>query len=260
MQRIVTWKIPAGSLSYPLALAHRGANNLAPENTLSAFRKALDVGADGIEMDVRLTKDGEVVVIHDRLVNRTTNGKGPVGTHTLKELKALDAGFWYGPQFGGEQVPTLDEVFQALPNDTLIYVEMKVRGHGAWALVSRVIDVIRQHQRWESTMVASFNPIALIMLRMAEPRIIRGYIWSSNHPLPMRARWLSPLAQPRWYAPDRNSFTSELLAKLHSRENLVAAWDIDTSDNTNDLMELGLDAVVTDYADVLACRKLELTQ
>ena len=247
-------------MSYPLVLAHRGANNLAPENTLSAFSKALEVGADGLEMDVRLTKDGEVAVIHDRLVDRTTTGRGPVGTYTLKELKSLDAGSWYGSQFSRKQVPTLDEVFQAFPNDTLVYVEMKVRGHGAWALVSRVIDVIRRHQRWESTMVASFNPIALIMLRLAEPRIIRGYIWSANHPLPMRARWLSPLARPRWYAPDRSSFTPKLLAKLHSRGNLVAAWDIDASGHTNGLMKLGLDAVVTDQADILARQKLELIQ
>ena len=199
-------------------IAHRGGGSLAPENTLAAFWKALDVGADAIEMDVRLTRDQQVVVIHDRLVDRTTTGKGPVGKYTLKELKLLDAGSWFGPQLKGERVPTLDEVFEGLPSDLPMYVELKARGHGAWPLVVRVVDLIRRHGRWDGTLVASFNPIAMILLRATEPRIIRGYISSHRHPLPMRARW---------FAPDRGTLTPKLLARFHAQGKPVVAWDLD---------------------------------
>ena len=107
MARNRSWRFAPGSLDYPLVVAHRGGAGLAPENTLAAFRMALEVGADAIELDVRLTRDGRVAVIHDRTVDRTTGGRGPVGSYTLAELKALDAGSWFGPQYLGERVPTL---------------------------------------------------------------------------------------------------------------------------------------------------------
>ena len=234
-----------------MVIAHRGGSALAPENTLAAFRRALEVGADGVELDVRLTKDGRVVVIHDRRVDRTTTGNGLVGSYMLEELKCLDAGSWFDPQFGGERVPTLEEVFEALPGNFPIYVELKVRGHGAWPLVVRVVDLIRRFGRWESTMVASFNPVAVAFLRVVEPRIVRGYIWSSRHPLPLRARWLSPLVNPHWLAPDRNTLTPEMLARFHAQGGLVAAWDLDAGADMGQLKKMGLDAAVTDHPDVL---------
>ena len=260
MQRIGSWKITPGSLEYPLVIAHRGGSGLAPENTLAAFHKALEVGADGVELDVRLTRDGQVVVIHDRRLDRTTTGKGPVETCTLGELKSLDAGCWFGPQFQGERVPTLEEVFGELPSDLPIYVEMKARGHGAWPLAIKVLDIIRSRDRLESTMVASFNPIAMAFVRGIEPRIIRGYIWSSHHPLPLRARWLSPLVNPHWLAPDRRTLTPEMLGMFHAQRKAVAAWDLDVGTDMKHLKEMRLDAAVTDHPDVLVRQKYDMIQ
>ncbi|GIT43944.1 MAG: hypothetical protein Ct9H300mP11_18800 [Chloroflexota bacterium] len=106
---VTSWDFPAGSLDLPLVIAHRGDNTNAPENTISAFKKALDLGADGIELDVRLTKDGKLVVIHDRTVDRTTNGTGLGNHHTQEEILRLDAGSWFTSEFAGENPPTLDE-------------------------------------------------------------------------------------------------------------------------------------------------------
>ena len=228
---------------------------MAPENTLAAFRKAVEVGVDAIELDVRLTRDGRVVVIHDRRLDRTTTGKGLVGTHYLAELRSLDAGSWFGPEFRGEGVPTLEEVFEALPRELPIYVELKARGHGAWPLVVGVAHVIARHERRETTLIASFNPLAMSLLRAIEPRMIRGYIWSRQHPLPLRARWLSPLVNPHWYAPDRRSLTPGLIARSHSQGKRVAAWDIDAGVDMVTMKEMGLDAVVTDYPEILAAQK-----
>ena len=246
MNRFHTWSIEPGSLEYPLVIAHRGGSDLAPENTIAAFRKTMGVGADGVEMDVRLTKDKEVVVLHDRRLDRTTNGRGLVGTNTFQEIKALDAGSWFGPGYKGEKVPALAEVFEALPGNYLVYIELKVRGTGVWSLASRVVKVIRAHHRWDSTMVASFNPIAVAVVRVLEPRIARGYIWSASHPFPIKQRWLSPLVNPRWLAPDRNTYSRKLLDRFHRQGKSVAAWNWDVRALGALSGESKLDAVVTD--------------
>ena len=247
-------------MEYPLVIAHRGASGMAPENTMAAFTRALDVGADAIELDVRLTRDGRVVVIHDRRLERTTTGRGFVGTYALKELKSLDAGSWFGAKFGGEHIPTLDEVFDGLPGDFLIYVELKARGYGAWPLAARVIELMRRFNRWDSTMIASFNPLAMAYVRAAEPRITRGYIWSSRHPLPLRARWLSPLVNPHWLAPDRQTLTLEILSRFHAMGKPVAAWDMDASADMGRLKHMGLDAAVTDHPEALVRQRPSLIQ
>ena len=257
MRRISTWKVVPGSLEYPLVIAHRGGAGLAPENTLTAFRNAIAVGADGVELDARLSRDGQVVVIHDRRLDRTTTGRGPVGTYTVKELKRLDAGSWFGLQFEREQVPTLEEVFEELPQQLLLYVDLKVRGHGAWPLAVKVAEIIRRHSRWESTMVASFNPLSTAILRGFEPRVFRGYTWSRKHPLPLRARWLGPLVTPHWFTPDRGTFTRESLVSFHDQGKPVLAWDLDAGTDMKKLKGMRLDAVVTDYPDVLIRQKFD---
>src|SRR5512136_697214 len=106
-----------------LNIAHRGASAAAPQNTLAAFRKAVELGADGVELDVQLSADGAVVVIHDFTVDKTTDGTGRVAAKTLAELKALDAGSRFSPQFAGERIPTLAEVFEAIDGKLLVNVE-----------------------------------------------------------------------------------------------------------------------------------------
>ena len=124
--RVTTWQIDPGSLRLPLIIAHRGDLSTAPENTLPAFQRALAAGADGVELDVRLTRDGQLIVFHDRHLERTSNGQGRVDRKTFSDVRALDVGSWSSPEFKGEVAPTLDEVFELLPRDYLINVEMKV--------------------------------------------------------------------------------------------------------------------------------------
>ena len=105
----------------PLVIAHRGFSGVAPENTLAAFRKAIDVGADMFELDVLLSQDEHVVVIHDDTLERTTNGTGKVIDHTLAELQALDAGSWFSPEFAGEPIPTLEDALRLAKGEILVY-------------------------------------------------------------------------------------------------------------------------------------------
>ena len=251
VRQITTWNLRPGSLEYPLVIAHRGGGGLAAENTLTAFRNVVDIGADGVELDARLSRDGEVVIIHDRRLDRTTNGGGHVWAYTLKELKRLDAGSWFGPQFNGERIPTLEEVFDALPKQLLVHVDLKARGPKGLPLAVKVAQIIRRHSRWESTLVGSFNPIATMGLRSVAPQVLRGYTWSCKHPLPLCARWFSPLVRPHWLTPDRDTFTVESLEGFHRQGKLVLAWALDAGSDMEQLKEIRLDAVVTDRPDVL---------
>ncbi|HEX9075950.1 MAG TPA: glycerophosphodiester phosphodiesterase family protein, partial [Anaerolineae bacterium] len=142
-----------------LIIAHRGASNWAPENTLAAFQRACALGADGIELDVTLTRDGVPVVIHDDTVDRTTNGKGAVAQMTLEEIRSLDAGSWYSAEFRGEKIPTLAGVLQAVGQCGLVDIELKgtkLKADGLEAAAIRAVESAGMHER---VILSSFNPI-----------------------------------------------------------------------------------------------------
>ena len=259
-ERVTRWDFAPGSQPLPLIIAHRGDVANAPENTISAFRAALELGADGIELDVRLTRDEKLVVFHDRRLDRTSNGKGPVNHRTQEEVRSLDAGSWYSPRFKGEHPPTLDEVFESLPADFLINVEMKVIIKGMRLIAHGVAEVVRRHARWDSTLVASFNPIALWELRKIEPKISRGYIWSKYHPFPIRSRCFSPLVQADWYDPANDSYNPKLHRKFRARGARVLAWDLDFDRDMEKMAAARLEAIVTDSLQAMLEGKRDLAK
>ena len=247
-------------MALPLVIAHRGDGSTAPENTLPAFKNAWTAGADGLELDVRLTLDRKLVVFHDRDLDRTSNGTGRVDATTFSQVRSLDVGSWFGPAFTGERAPTLDEVFELLPRDFLINVEMKVIISGMKLIAHRVAETIGRHQRWSSTLVASFNPVALYHLRRMEPRISRGYIWSKRHPYPIRSRWFSPLVQAQWYDPANDTYSPNLHRKFRRHGHRVLAWDLDFGCDMEAMSEARLEAVVTDRLAQTVQRKRDLAR
>ena len=256
--RVTTWDITPGSQPLPLIIAHRGDLGTAPENTLPAFQRARDAGADGVELDVRVTRDGQLVVFHDGTLDRTSNGRGPVSNFTLAEIRSLDVGSWFGPAFKGQTAPTLDEVFESLPHDYLINVEMKVVLKGMKQIAHLVAGTVARHARWASTLVASFNPLALYHLRRLEPRISRGYIWSKKHPYPIRARWFSPLVHAQWYDPANDSYNLKLHRKARRQGRRVLAWDLDFDCDLEAMASVRLDAAVTDRLAQMVEQKQKL--
>lgn len=145
-----------------LVVAHQGASIVAPENTLASFRKALDMSADALELDVMLSKDGEVVVIHDTLVDHTTDGSGNVSDLTLAELKELDAGSWFAPEFSEERVPTLQEVMSLARGRALLEIEIKTRAFLPGSLERKVLDLIVENGIEKEVIVTSFNPLSVL--------------------------------------------------------------------------------------------------
>ena len=168
------------TLASPVIIAHRGASHYAPENTLAAFQLAVEQGADGIELDVRLSADGHLVVIHDASVRRTTNGRGWVANLTLGQLRELNVSEHCPKRAGGalprQQIPTLDEVFETLGNQLLINVELKPLVRHTKILSEKVAFTIQRHRLKDVVICSSFSPFALKALAQFAPEIPRGLL------------------------------------------------------------------------------------
>jgi len=145
----------------PLIIAHRGYRAKYPENTLTSFSAALDIGVKMIELDVMLTRDRKMVVIHDATLERTTDGHGQVNSYTLKELKELDAGTWFHPRFVGERLLELEEVLDLVRGRTLLNIEIKSKAYEAHhppdAIEKQVVELVRQKNALTSVLISSFE-------------------------------------------------------------------------------------------------------
>jgi len=160
---------------FMLVIAHRGASDRAPENTLASFKAALDIGVDGIELDVHLSRDGQLVVIHDANLKRTTNGQGLVHEYTVAELKALDAGGWHGPAFAGERIPTFEEVLDLVGKRVPLQVEIKGATEG---VTEATIAALDRRGLLDTAMITSFQLGLLPRVRELVPSVeIGALVW-----------------------------------------------------------------------------------
>lgn len=236
-----------------LNFGHRGASHDAPENTLSAFRLAAQYGADGVELDVTLSADGEIVVIHDDAVDKTTDGTGLVQDKTLAELKELDAGGYFGAEFAGERIPTLGEVFEAFGDRLLVNVELKGVTRQADGLEAAVADLVARYDMGSRVLISSFNPVRLRRMRRVAPHLPLGFLhdWST----PLHLRWAASLlmlgVRPEADHPHVKGASREYLAKCRRRNQRVNVWVANEPELMHELRELGVDVIMTDRPDVL---------
>jgi glycerophosphoryl diester phosphodiesterase len=234
----------------PLVLGHRGASFDAPANTLAAFGLARQLGADGVELDTSLTRDGVPVVIHDLSLDATTDGSGPVRAHSLDEIKALDAGSYFDSTFKGERVPTLDEAFETLGPDMLVNVELKIEGWRSNGLEKAVLEVIRRHNTNQRVIVSSFNPFALRRFRALAPDIPIGYLYSPNEPFYLRYGWLMFGLPHEARHPHHSMIDADYMAWAKRHGYRINTWTIDDPDRIHELRDLGVDAIITNRPDV----------
>lgn len=235
-----------------LAIAHRGASGYAPENTFAAFRKAVAMGAAFIETDLQLSRDARFVAIHDPTVNRTTNGQGSVNEMTLADLRRLDAGSWFGSEFAGERIPTLEEIFEfSKKHDVVFYLEMKPSG--AWGGEHALISAVRDAGEIARTVVISFDPVILTSVRKIEPTLMTGLLFEGQIPDPIE-RALEIGA--RQLAVRGDLVTPRLLREARQRDLQVVCWTVNHPAHMRLLVEAGVDGLISDYPD----RLLELTR
>ena len=182
----------------PWAIAHRGASLEAPENTLAAFRRAMELGADLIELDVHQTSDGHVVVIHDETVDRTTDGSGAVRAMTLRELRRLDAGSWMGPHFAGERVPTLLEVLELTRGQIGLAIEIKAGSRRYPGIEAAVVHLLQTTGRLDDVILISGDCRAIREVRRLDGRVATACF---RHGSPRCWRWYRRLGlTKRWHS------------------------------------------------------------
>jgi glycerophosphoryl diester phosphodiesterase len=230
-----------------LLIAHRGASGHAPENTLAAFKKAVSLGATFIETDLQLTRDTRLVAIHDETVNRTTNGKGAVHDMTLAEIRRLDAGSWFGSEFAGERLPTLDEILEfAKKHDVVFYLELKPAG--SWGGEHALVSNLRESGQIARTVVISFDASILAAVRKIEPTLMTALLYDGQIEKPLE-RALEVGA--RQLAVRGDLVTPWLLTAARKKDLQVVCWTINHSAHMRLLMSAGVDGIMSDYPDRL---------
>jgi glycerophosphoryl diester phosphodiesterase len=243
---------------FPLVIAHRGASSLAPENTLPAFKKAIDMGCDGVELDVQLTKDGEVVVFHDSFLNRTTDGSGFINEHTLSELKTLDAGKHFSKEFKGTKIPTLAEVFKLFEkNNLLIIVELKGKQEN---LENKVSDLIRSFNFEKRAIVASYNHDYLRNIKRVNSSILTqvDIVWTFEELLKLAKELKVDSVCPIHYFVRRMWKIN--IMRLKANKLKLFTYTVDTKDDMMRMIKKGVDGIMTDKPQLLLELKAEFFQ
>lgn len=228
-------------------IAHRGASGHAPENTMPAFQMALDMGAEGIELDVHISKDGEVVVIHDHTIDRTSNGEGLVGELTLDDLRRFDYGSWYSTKFKGVQIPTLREVLELLRDwEGLLNIEIKSGAIVYEGIEQKVIDLIEEYDMLDRTIISSFDHYSLREIKAINPQIEIGLLYGAG------------LVEPWLYAqrigaealhPSYHNIIPELVEGCRKNDIRLNPYTIDREEDIERMISAGVDGIITDYPD-----------
>ncbi|WP_019392551.1 glycerophosphodiester phosphodiesterase [Priestia filamentosa] len=232
-------------------VAHRGASAYAPENTIAAFDKAVEMKADYIEIDVQRSKDGKLVLIHDTTVDRTTDGSGKVGNLTFKELRNLDAGNWKGEQFSGAQIPTFDEILDRYHGRIGILIELKapelypgIEESVAKELKERNLDKPQN----EKIIVQSFNHKSMKKMNELLPKVPIGVLTSSRADT-TEQDLQEFLTYADYFNPSYGIVTEDLVNQVHSLGMKIGSWTVRSQEAADFLLDAGVDAIITDYPD-----------
>lgn len=233
-------------------IAHRGGRALAPENTLAAVRKGLSLNVDIIEIDVHQTLDSVVVVSHDETLDRCTDGHGRIDHTRWADMKALDAGGWFGKEYVGERIPTLDEVLSVMDGKTKLWIELKAGGDYP-GIEKRIVDLIHAHKAEAWAQVISFDGRALRKIHELDSNIVVQKLMVSNLTL---LPWYMDTGL-HWGNPKKLDFVDgfiyhhkfvrkPMVKRLHSRNQTLMVWTVNSRKRIQKLKKIGVDGIETD--------------
>jgi len=253
----------AADLSYPLVIAHQGGDNLWPGNTMFAFQNAADLGVDVLEMDLHITSDGTLVLIHDETIDRTTDGTGEVEALTLDELKEFDAGYDWTRDDGvtypfrgqGVTVPTLEEVFAAFP-DYRMTIEIKKTNT---SMAKPFCNMIRDFNMQDKVLVASFHDERLKEFRAECPEVATSSAKNETTVFVLLTKaFLGGFYSPTFYSlqvPQESGgitvMTEGFVRAAHARNLAVEPWTINDEETMRKLIDWGVDGIITDRPDIM---------
>ncbi len=240
--------IPANTFRKPLIIGHRGFRAKYPENTLAGFQAAIDANADMVELDVQLSRDGQIVVIHDAELNRTTNGKGTVASRSLADLKKLDAGSWFHPRFRNERIPTLEEVLDLAANRIMINIEIKVAPHlktrEADGIEKKIMELILLKNALDRVLVSSFNKFILESVSQMDHPPALGVLteFAEDIDVLQICRKIKAFSWNPYYL----ELNEEKLIPMRESGIRVMPYTVNSPQDIIRLTELGIDGMFTD--------------
>ena len=230
----------------PILFAHRGDLAHAPENTLPSFQQALQKGADGVELDAKLTSDGHVIVIHDATVDRTTDGSGRVTSHSLESIRKLDAGKWFNEKFTGTKVPLLSEVFELVGKDKMINIELTNYSSPRDGLTAKVCELIKHHDNSSQILFSSFFASNLKIAERILPDVPRGLLAMPG----LVGLWARSFGfmfgEYQALHPHISSTSREQIQRAHRIKRRVHVWTANTPEEINRLKDWDVDGIFTD--------------
>ena len=252
MHRVEPLKTILPSGRFPvMVIAHRGFSGCAPENTMIAFQKGMEAGSDMIELDVRFSKEGEVVVIHDETLERTTTGNGKVIEKTINELKKLDAGSKFHSSFSGERIPTLREVLQLAHRQIRVNIELKIGNYERWTildLAERALREVEMAGMVDQVVFSSFDPIALERVLKKNQAAPVAYLYNRPWNFPREVTEGRPFST---LTCRKSVLTAENISRAHQEGIRVGVYTLNTEEEMGKFIELKVNAIITDYPDRL---------
>lgn len=231
-----------------LRIGHRGAAGTHPENTMISFRRAMELGVDGVEFDVHRTMDGHLVVIHDPAVDRTTNGTGLIMAMDLAEIEVLDAGVKKGAEFAGERVPTLQQLIRSTPKELFLFLELKAGSIHYPGIEEDLLAVLKAEGAMDRVQISSFDHHALKRLHDLEPGLPLGMLFADNllNPAALALEIGCEAIHPPW-----EWVTEEMVEKAHAAGLKVNTWTVNHPFAIARVKAFGVDGIISDFPDRL---------
>jgi glycerophosphoryl diester phosphodiesterase len=241
-------EVEAAGSGKVLVIAHRGAMGHAPENTMASFQMGCEMGADLIELDIHMSRDGQIIVMHDGDVSRTTNGSGHIKDLTLEEIRSLDAGSHFGSDFKEERVPVLSEVLAWAKDKAPLVVEVKGDPHTAEGIEERLVDLLREKDMLDRVMVISFHHTCVRRVKELESSVATGVLFTGRFINTLDA---ARAARANSVRPSWKYWSTDLVDEVHSAGLTASTWTINDEETVQYLVGLGIDSIGTNYPDRL---------
>ena len=242
-------------MSYVNIVAHRGANRYAPQNTMPAFERAAQLGADGFETDVHLTKDGVPVIIHNHTINETSNGMGSVASYTFEELRKLDFGGYYAPEFKGTAIPSLDEFLELSKQSDIEVMNIELKGpkNKKTDVVPIIIDAVKRHKLSDRLLLSGFDTYLLKAAKDYDSSVRTAYLYGFPHCDDYK-NMLFPIAHAKkigaYALHPMSCFVNKEYVKAAHKEGIkVNVWTVNPEDRIRFMINCGVDGIITDCPD-----------
>ncbi|MCL5021270.1 MAG: hypothetical protein M1339_06375 [Bacteroidetes bacterium] len=240
------------SASLPYVIAHRGISGKAPENTLSSFSRAVSTpGVKMIELDVRISQDDQIIVLHDRTLQRTSTGNGAARNYTLKELKEFDAGSWFHPSFASERIPTLAEVLHLAKGKTWVNIELKrdLFSRAQDVFVQRVIETVRAAGIENEVLYSSFTHDLLAQVRRIEPKAVTGVIYNIYRDFGRSPSKLAGRVHASVFVCAKHELRKSMIRDARQHGLALYVYTLNSIQDARKMIQLGVDGIISDNAD-----------